>query len=624
MAAMVLLLMAALTCLLIFINIHMLEHYEDLQISKCESLLHAESMRISRGIGDMEDNVCKLALIGCLIAKFGGNFDEIGKTAVLESFPKSGDAIGGGIFYEPDALIPNKKRVCYYAFRNEVGDMIFDEKSEGADYDYLSQEWYKDIKSGILNGGNRPVWTKPYVDTAGTKALMTTVGFGIYKGDKLIGIATGDWVLTDISKSIASIKPTQNSRGLFLYLDKGIILAYSGKVFFDNVMDISQFPWVYSALNENMVTVDGVKCFAFSDILSNGMAVVSIVPRSELFHEITNYSNTIFLVMITSCVVIALIVLFTLSLFINRPLAVLARGFKSIASGAFETRLDIATGDEFQQLGEAVNSMASRLDGYIKNLTKVTEEKERIGAELNIATTIQKSMMPSIFPLFENRADLEMYAFMLPAKEVGGDFYDFFFIDEDTLALVIADVSGKGVPAALFMVIAKTLIKNTAQAGKSPGGVFYAVNNLLNENNTAKMFVTCFMAYLNIKTGILTCVNAGHIPPLITRGGAFEWLKIKSGLVLAGRKNTEYIEETVLLQKGDKLFMYTDGVTEAANKDEKLWGQKAFIDSANKNIDMPLKELTIAVKRDIDVFAAGAEQSDDIAMLVLIYEGDNK
>jgi len=622
MAAMVLLLMAALTGVLVFVNIRISEQYKALQIAKCQSLVHAESMRINGCISDMENNVRKLALIGRLIAESGGNFDTIGKTTVMESFPKSAVAIGGGIFYEPYALTPDKKRVCYYAFRNDAGDMIFDEIFEGDDYDYLSQEWYTDIKSYVTIDGNQPVWTKPYFDKGGTNKLMTTVGFGIYEDDKLIGVATGDWVLTDIAKSIASIRPTENSRALFVY--HGAILAYSDKVYNNEILDINRFPWFYSALKENAVTVEGVECFAFSDILLNGMTVVSIVPRAELFHEITNYSNTLFLVMTASCVVIALIVIFMLRLFINRPLSVLTQGFKNIASGIFENRIDIATGDEFQRLGEAVNSMAGQLDGYIKNLTKVTEEKERVGTELNVATTIQKSMMPSIFPLFENRPDLDMYAFISSAKEVGGDFYDFFFIDENNLALIIADVSGKGVPAALFMVIAKTLIKNSAQAGKSPGEALYDVNNLLDENNTAKMFVTCFMAYLNVKTGVLTCVNAGHNPPLLAKGGVFKWLKIKPCLVLAVRKNTKYIEETVQLQRGDRLFMYTDGITEAANKDGKLWGQKAFIESANKNIDRPLKELSAAVKRDLDEFAAGAEQSDDITMLVLIYKGDNQ
>ncbi|MDR0914483.1 MAG: SpoIIE family protein phosphatase [Oscillospiraceae bacterium] len=264
------------------------------------------------------------------------------------------------------------------------------------------------------------------------------------------------------------------------------------------------------------------------------------------------------------------------------------------------------------------------LDRYITDFTKVTAEKERVATELNVATQIQTGMLPSIFPAFPERDEFDIYAKMLPAKEVGGDFYDFFLIDDNTLAVVIADVSGKGVPAALFMVIAKTLIKNNAQYGKSPKEVFETVNNILCENNEADMFVTCFMGTLNIKTGEFNFVNAGHNPPLIRKKGerGFEFLRSKPGFVLAGMPNMVYKENTINLSKGDELLLYTDGVTEAVDTNDELFGEKRLKNAIDSYKGGTTKEFLVSLKNKIDVFAGEAEQADDITMMILRYSSD--
>jgi sigma-B regulation protein RsbU (phosphoserine phosphatase) len=282
----------------------------------------------------------------------------------------------------------------------------------------------------------------------------------------------------------------------------------------------------------------------------------------------------------------------------------------------------IKTGDEIETLAVSMEKMTVDLITYIRDLTSVTAEKERIGAELDVATKIQASMLPYIFPAFPERSEFDIYASMLPAKEVGGDFYDFFLIDDSTLAVVMADVSGKGIPAALFMVIARTLIRNNAQYGKTPNEVFETVNNILYENNDAGMFVTAFMGYLDINTGEFTFVNAGHNPPAIrTGGGKYEYLKTRPGLVLAGRKGMSYKQSEITLQKGDELFLYTDGITEAQNNERKLFSDPRLITVINNCLDLPLKELTLSIKHEIDEFAEGAEQADDITMLALRYHG---
>ncbi|MCL2003951.1 MAG: PP2C family protein-serine/threonine phosphatase [Oscillospiraceae bacterium] len=281
-------------------------------------------------------------------------------------------------------------------------------------------------------------------------------------------------------------------------------------------------------------------------------------------------------------------------------------------------------------LAEAFRTMILDLETYISNLMKVTAEKERIGAELDVATKIQASMLPSIFPAFPERPEFDIYASMQPAKEVGGDFYDMFLLDGNTLAIVMADVSGKGVPAALFMVIAKTLIKNNAQSGKSPKEVFEAVNNILCENNDAGMFVTAILGYFDIPTGRFTFVNAGHNPPLLRSGqNLFNWLKTKPDFILAGMDNISYKQHEVLLSPGDELFLYTDGVTEAVNNQDELFSDPRLLETANQlgsdsQERLSLQEFTVSIKREIDIFAEGAEQADDITMLALRYIGGTR
>jgi sigma-B regulation protein RsbU (phosphoserine phosphatase) len=231
-------------------------------------------------------------------------------------------------------------------------------------------------------------------------------------------------------------------------------------------------------------------------------------------------------------------------------------------------------------------------------------------------------MLPHIFPPYPDRTEFDLYGTMEPAKEVGGDFYDFFLADEKTLAVVMADVSGKGVPAALFMVIAKTLLKNNAQMGKCPKDVFNEVNNILCENNEGGLFVTTFMGYLNVETGLFTYVNAGHNPPCIRQAnGDFTYMSCRPGFVLAGMEDMSYKEQSITLSPGDVLYLYTDGVTEAVDQVEDLYGEKRLLETLNKHKSDDLVDLLHAVRADISDFANGAEQADDITMLALKYHG---
>ena len=258
----------------------------------------------------------------------------------------------------------------------------------------------------------------------------------------------------------------------------------------------------------------------------------------------------------------------------------------------------------------------------IEKQKELSEEGARIESELNIAKSIQKNMLPSTFPAFPQYKEFDIYASMTPAKEVGGDFYDMFLVDENHLAMVIADVSGKGVPAALIMMTARTLIKNTALNGYAVDEIFDRVNEMLCEGNTSNHFVTSWFSILDLRTGKLEFVNAGHNPPLAysNKEGKFEYLKTKPNLILAAMDYTKYKKHEIVLEAGDKLFLYTDGVTEATNEKEELYGEERLHNYLNNHLE-DIPEITInGIKKDIDNFVGNAGQFDDITMLEFLFK----
>ncbi len=267
------------------------------------------------------------------------------------------------------------------------------------------------------------------------------------------------------------------------------------------------------------------------------------------------------------------------------------------------------------------STLASRTHKLLQKQIGDSMEKQRIASELDVATHIQTSMLPCIFPAFPEHREFDIFAAMTPAREVGGDFYDFFMVDETHLAIVMADVSGKGIPAALFMVIGKTLIKDHTNPGDDLGEVFTEVNRLLCESNSEGLFITAFEGVLNLETGEFRYVNAGHEFPFLYRnGGEFTAEKIKPGFVLAGMEGMKYKSGVMQLEEGDKIFQYTDGVTEATDLSQQLFGMERLAKSLNCVKEKNAKEIIEAVKADIDAFVGQAPQFDDITMLCLSFK----
>ncbi|MBO4799570.1 MAG: PP2C family protein-serine/threonine phosphatase, partial [Lachnospiraceae bacterium] len=282
-----------------------------------------------------------------------------------------------------------------------------------------------------------------------------------------------------------------------------------------------------------------------------------------------------------------------------------------------KTLTSIKTNDEVELLAESIDKMEKDMLAYVDNITAITAEKERIGAELNVATKIQADMLPSIFPAFPERNDMDIFASMDPAKEVGGDFYDLFMVDDDHLAVVMADVSGKGVPAALFMVIAKTLIKNHLQNKEPVNEALINANNQLCEGNDEGYFVTTWAAVIDLKTGDVEFADAGHeLPLVIHTDGSVEGFKpTKKRPPLATMEDLQFLLDRFNLAPGDKLFLYTDGVPEATNAENELYGMDRLKAVLEKNCKATPEEILVAVRADVDAFVGDAPQFDDLTML---------
>ena len=361
-----------------------------------------------------------------------------------------------------------------------------------------------------------------------------------------------------------------------------------------------------------------------------GQAIAEIQYILDM-NGVRAYLNSVLFKMLAISLLITIIAVVCYMFFVRRnvtkPIGKLAAFTRDITdSGTFESeRVEIKTGDEIEALSDDFNYMLDQLGTYIENLSAVTAEKERIGTELALATRIQADMLPNIFPAFPDRKDFDIYASMTPAKEVGGDFYDFFLIDDLHLGLVMADVSGKGVPAALFMMISKTILQNYAMSGFGPAKVLEKLNEQICKNNREEMFVTVWYGVLNLKTGHLVAANAGHEYPVIRHAdGVFEVYKDKHGFVIGGMDGVHYKEYDLWLDPGSSIFVYTDGVPEATNAENVLFGMERTVEALNADPGRDPKSLLEGVAEAVKDFVGDAPQFDDLTMLGLNFFGPQK
>lgn len=358
------------------------------------------------------------------------------------------------------------------------------------------------------------------------------------------------------------------------------------------------------------------------DQYNNIIAMLSVTKSiDEMIAVQMHYLHRIFMVALIVSLIFILLYGFSLWRMIIRPILLIKNETSFFAknnrlSGVLQK---IKNHDEIGSLSHAFEDMSEQINRYISELTSVTAEKERISTELNLAAKIQLESLPKGYPAFPGRSDFDLFASMSPAKEVGGDLYDYMLVDDDHLMLVVGDVSGKGVPAALFMMTAKTLLDSGTQHGLSPKEIFETTNNQLCKGNESDLFVTCWLGILTFSTGELRFVNAGHPYPVLCHEGKFSYVKTNPNFVLGGMEGLPYKEHSINLVKGDRLFVCTDGVTEATNTKEELFGEDRLLSAMQKTGNMNAPDTLTSVRKDIDDFVGEAEQFDDITMLQFIW-----
>jgi len=485
-------------------------------------------------------------------------------------------------------------------------------------------------------------------------------GFPIYVNGELVAVLQGSTMLSVIQNFISDVGVGENGFSIMVSDEGQLVYSPRKSGELEMVNDMSTdirntgnaalAALIQDALDQEsglgMVEIDGESYYAaFARMSSLGWTLITFVPESELekptntllaeVDRISAYANEqssrsfrrsalLILIVVILLIANAFVAALSFSDKITNPIHVMTQRIEDVTGERFVFKMDdvYRTGDEIEILANTFGKLSDQMEEYLRHILAMTAEKERVGTELSLATRIQADMLPNKFPAFPDRQEFHVFASMTPAKEVGGDFYDFFFVDDDRLALVIADVSGKGIPAAMFMMMAKNMIQNQAMAGHSPQEVLGTVNQLICENNKEEVFVTVWFGILDLASGILTAANAGHEYPVIkTPDGPFEVFKDKHGFVLGTMEGIRYKEYELHLEPGAKLFVYTDGLSEAQNSEEELFGRNRIIQALNSVKDEPPEGLLRAVTEAVTAFVGEAEQFDDLTMLCIEYRG---
>jgi len=515
------------------------------------------------------------------------------------------------------------------------------------DYDPRIRPWYI-----IARNSDSPVWTNTYLSAFNEELCVTSAMAYKNARGQMAGVVAADILLADLINEIVEVRIGET--GFAFMLDN--LGNYIAHPHYDEIdkYESEDENGDYKEVLGNMangeygvrdVSIDGVEYYIayaplsvtgwslgiaveYEEIISGALLMMSVIDKHVLeaekqIHETLNYVVIRFIILLIVIIITVLAISIFISNSFTKPIVELTNGVISVGNGELDNKLNIQTKDEIGLLADYFNKMTVDLKRYIENLAKTTAEKERIGAELSIATEIQADMLPKIFPPFSNRYDIHIAPMMQPAKEVGGDFYDFFFLDDEhsKLALVIADVSGKGVPAALFMVIAKLIIKNNKDLPFDE--VLSAANNLLCADNNSSMFVTTFYSVLDLKTGEYTYASAGHNPPVLYRAddNTAAYLILPKTPPLGLFPNKKFPAQTTSLKKGDMVLLYTDGVTEAFNTESKMYGSQLLLENMLKFSGNDVESVVIELHNTIKDFAGSEPQSDDITMVCIRFFG---
>ena len=529
----------------------------------------------------------------------------------------------------------------------------FDEAGNLMPLEAKERPWYQ----GAAETG-KPYFT-PVTKDAHTPRLAIMCGVPVFSEGKLKGVAGAGMYLDKMDALVQSVDLgtsgnaciiNRSGQVLFSTFDEGLLAASADAKdlrMSDNkaLGEISRGA-IGGGTGVKQLSIDGIPYYAaYAPMRSVNWAMIVFVaqdtveaPTNRLLTSLDSMTrksledanayirnaNWLLLMLLGIAVIIAIAASVALSNQIVKPIHLLTEKVGEMHGDNLDFQWDLDTGDETQMLASSFQSLTQRMKEYISENEIITAERERISTELSLATKIQTSMLPNVFPPFPNRSEFDIFALMDPAREVGGDFYDFFLTDDDHLCMVIADVSGKGVPAALFMMISKIILQSCAMLGQSPAEILTRTNDTICANNDEEMFVTAWVGILELSSGRLTAANAGHEYPVVKKpDGMFEILKDKHGFVIGGLSGEVYKEYELMVEPGSKLFLYTDGVPEAmgGESSNELFGLERMVEALNENRDLPPKQILMEVRRVLADFAKDTNQSDDLTMLCIEYKG---
>ncbi len=552
---------------------------------------------------------------------------------LLESILERNDNVfGAAVAFEPWFYEHKGKYFSPYAFRE--GDQIRSMSLGGDAYDYFLMDWYQ-----IPKMLGTSYWTEPYYDEGGGEMLMSTYSLPFYtgvNGKQLAGIATVDISLEWLTEIVAEIQIFESGYA-FMLSRKGVAVTHPHP---QNIMNESLFS-IAAELNlpdlrtigQDMIAgksrfrrhaleQDGKLWIYHMALPSSGWSIGLVYPDDEMYAALHRIS----LIMIVLVAIGLVLLTLTVTQVVNRlaaPLTAFAGSARIIARGRFDTALPrVGKTNEMQELHAAFSHMQQELVNYMASLRETTAAKEKIESELRIARNIQLSMLPHTFPPFPDLPQIDLYATLKSAREVGGDLYDFFLKDGKHFFFAIGDVSGKGVPASLFMAMTRTLLRTLSDKESAPGAILGALNRALSYNNEANMFVTFFLGIIHLETGILHYANAGHNPPVLIRpGGEMEVFEPAGAIPLGLFEAFEYKGASRQLQAGDALFTYTDGVSEAENQAMELFDEKQMLDVLKTHGNKAPRELIALMEQAVSDHVKDHPQSDDITMMSILYKG---
>lgn len=530
--------------------------------------------------------------------------------------------------------------IVTWKFEDISGGVVRTVTSTDEKYDPRVEPWYVKAKK------NKELsWTDVYLLFSDKKPGITASYPIIDRSGKFIGVVGLEIELAVLSNFLKSLKVRKNGVA-FIVDKKNQLIAYpdiqqtvvrEGDTFRPARVDELKSDWIRESFrlrkqddmqgsrDKFYSEVNGINYItsftSFPESFGMDWEIVLIIPEDDFIGSIKKANWQA--VLISLCfLTIAIILVWVLARGISRPIVNLTEEIKNIKDFPLALSSEYET-VEVADLKDAFNQMGDQLKEYMENLKETTAAKERIESELKIAHDIQMGILPKIFPPFPDRHEFDIYAALEPAKEVGGDLYDFFFMDDDHFCFTVGDVSGKGVPAALFMAITKTLIKTKATQGLAAETILKRVNEDLSLDNPSVMFVTLFLGILNIRTGELDYCNGGHNPPyLIHTNGSLEPMETTNGMALGVMEDFQYTSKRIVLEKGTTIFMYTDGITEAMSEREELFSEERLEKELSVLKDKSTREMAAGIMERIKTFSEGVPQFDDITMMMLRFYGE--